>query len=1124
MKMRLPQNALFPYGLSFVPVALALFITDRFEILRGRTPVYFFAVIGMTWFFGRSVGLFTLFASAVAAAYFTLAPYYSFDLAETEAIQLTTFVVVTLPMILLVSALKRRGDALADSEQRYRTLFEYAPEGIIISDPKSVFLEANASICKMLGYSREEFVGLRAADILSKEDRSDLKDDLNVLQPGKDHRKVMKFRRRDGTIVPVEVIATTMPDGNLLDVIRDLSEREQAEERFRQMIEKAQYGKILVNASGEITLVNAEIERCFGYERSELIGKKVEILVPERFRFAHPGHREKFFAEPYAQTLGTDRELFGLRKDGTEFPIELGVNPLKTDEGTMVLATVSDITDRKRAEEALRNSQEQLAGIINSAMDAIITVDAGQKILLFNSAAEKMFRIDAASAMGKPLDTFIPPRYREHHASHVEGFGETQTTRRAMGSLGALFALRTDGEEFPIEASISQIESVGKKLYTVILRDITERLKAESAIRENENRLRAVTENLTEGLVIASMEGQLLHWNRAGLKMFGFDSLDDVLKKVGDFTDTFELLELDGTPIAPENWPLNSVLRGERVRDREVIVRRRDMYWQRTLRYSGSIVLAASNEPLGYLAIADVTERKAAESALRQSEDRFRTIANSMSQLAWVAHSDGQIFWYNDRWYEYTGKTPKEMEGSGWQTVHDPDVLPDVLLRWHLAIDSGTPFEMEFPLRGKDDVYRSFLTRVEPLKDRDGRVVQWFGTNTDVDDLKRLAASLSETQSRLNSTLSAGSIGTWMWDLANDNLVADEFIARSFSIDPDAAAVGRPAADYIKAMLPEDQPRVQAALAEAIETCGNYDIEYRVRTLDGAIIWLKARGRVEGDENGEGRFFHGAAMDITDRKNAEETVFKLNEQLETRVLERTTELQTVNKELEAFSYSVSHDLRAPLRHIDGFVQLLTKREADKLDATSSRYLNVVTKAVEKMGSLIDELLAFSRTTRQEIKISRVDLNLLVHEAMTILADTYVDRRITWNIENLPTVLGDPTLLNVVITNLISNAIKYTRPREDAVIEIGVAEDTEAQITIFFRDNGAGFDMEYADKLFGVFQRLHREEEFEGIGIGLATVQRIVNRHGGSVRAEGAVDQGATFYITLNKEVAVQNEY
>ncbi|HKB56306.1 MAG TPA: PAS domain S-box protein, partial [Lacunisphaera sp.] len=187
-------------------------------------------------------------------------------------------------------------------------------------------------------------------------------------------------------------------------------------------------------------------------------------------------------------------------------------------------------------------------------------------------------------------------------------------------------------------------------------------------------------------------------------------------------------------------------------------------------------------KPRQYVAIrADITKRKEAEEARQAGEERFRTMADSMPQLAWIAQADGFIFWYNRRWYEYTGTTPEQMEGWGWQSVHDPDVLPKVMVNWKAAIASGEPFEMEFPLRAADGQFRTFLTRGQPLKDAQGGVVQWFGTNTDVNVLKRMEESLRATQARLNSTLAAGSIGTWTWDITNDRLAADEFTARAFS-------------------------------------------------------------------------------------------------------------------------------------------------------------------------------------------------------------------------------------------------------------------------------------------------------------------------------------------------------
>ena len=255
--------------------------------------------------------------------------------------------------------------------------------------------------------------------------------------------------------------------------------------------------------------------------------------------------------------------------------------------------------------------------------------------------------------------------------------------------------------------------------------------------------------------------------------------------------------------------------------------------------------------------------------------------------------------------------------------------------------------------------------------------------------------------------------------------------------------------------------------------------------------------------------------DITERKAAEAKITQLNAELQ----QRAATLEVANKELESFSYSVSHDLRAPLRHVHGYVEMLQRATDGQLSEQAQRYLNTITEASVEMGQLIDDLLAFSRMGRTEMRESRVDVGVLVQETIRDLDMATTGRNIVWQTAPLPAVVGDPSLLKQVLANLIGNAVKYSRMRDPARIEIGCAGEEDGRIILFVRDNGAGFDMQYAHKLFGVFQRLHRAEEFEGTGIGLATVQRIVARHGGRVWAEGAVDKGATFYFTLKRSAS-----
>jgi PAS domain S-box-containing protein len=300
----------------------------------------------------------------------------------------------------------------------------------------------------------------------------------------------------------------------------------------------------------------------------------------------------------------------------------------------------------------------------------------------------------------------------------------------------------------------------------------------------------------------------------------------------------------------------------------------------------------------------------------------------------------------------------------------------------------------------------------------------------------------------------------------------------------------------------------------ALETGASQTSEFTWINADGVKLFLEYVIVPEYDHDGRIAGVLAVGRDITERKHMEEELYTYREHLEELVRERTTELELANKELDAFAFSVSHDLRAPLRHIDGFLELLQKKAAAALDEQSRHYMNTISGAANKMGLLIDDLLSFSRMGRHALSFQSVALGPLVREVIAELEPDVAGRAIDWRIGDLPAVRGDAALLRLVLANLIANAVKFTRPREKACIEIGSQPGPASEAVIFVRDNGVGFDMAYADKLFGVFQRLHRAEEFEGTGIGLATVRRIIARHGGRTWAEGKPDQGAAFFFSL----------
>ena len=422
--------------------------------------------------------------------------------------------------------------------------------------------------------------------------------------------------------------------------------------------------------------------------------------------------------------------------------------------------------------------------------------------------------------------------------------------------------------------------------------------------------------------------------------------------------------------------------------------------------------------------------------------------------------------------------------------------------------ERGVLRDLQFELVRKDGSTLPVLLNATAVKDAAGRFVMSRSVVVDITQRLRAEEALRRSEANLNRAQAVAHVGSWALDVPGNELFWSDEAYRIFGIPPETQMTyGK----FLEAVHPDDREAVKAAWAGALER-KPYDIEHRVLS-GGKVRWVRERAEVEFGRDGGALRGIGTVQDVTELKRAEDEIRTLNADLEERVRARTAELETANKDLESFAFSVSHDLRAPLRTMDGFSQILMERFAPKLEPECRHYLGLVRKGALRMGRLIDDLLAFSRLGRQALAKSPVSMEKVVRAAVAGLEEQTKGRRVSFRIGTLPPCEGDRALLHQVWVNILGNALKFTRARPEALIEVGSRE--EAGETVYFvKDNGVGFDMRQADKIFEVFQRLHPMDEYEGTGVGLAIVARIVERHGGRAWARGEPGRGAEFLFTL----------
>lgn len=612
-------------------------------------------------------------------------------------------------------------------------------------------------------------------------------------------------------------------------------------------------------------------------------------------------------------------------------------------------------------------------------------------------------------------------------------------------------------------------------------------------VRFSEDQLKTILDAFPDAIDLIDVPSRkIIYQNRKSIELHGGRHTGDLEKA----RRKLDLRKPDGRKYALDELPsMRSIKEGVTVQNEEMIIERDDGEHLTILVSSAPIYSEDGKMTTVAVTLNDITQRKRVEAELAESEERYRLIYEHSLNGILFTRPQGAVLGANAAAQRILGMTEAEIiEGGRSAVMDESDERAEIALKQRAEL--GT-FTGELRYKRKDGTVFPVEITSSIFKDRKGETFSSV-IFQDITWRKKAEDILKESEQRFRELAEA--MPQLVWTVTSDGNFMDYANGRIDLFDSvvqDESGNWNPFGSF----HPDDLEKTKLAWFQAFKEKSEHKVEHRIKHKDGSYRWYLTQARPIKDSQGNIIKWIGITTDINDVKEAEE---KLKEQ--------KAQLENANNELESFSYSVSHDLRAPLRAIDGFSRMLSKK-AERMDDESLHRIQVIRSSVKKMESLIDDLLSFSRYARAELSKGSIDMNDVVEEVTGTQSQTIGDRAIEFRIEKLPNAMGDVGLIERVWSNLIANAVKFTRNRKKAIIEIGAKKEGRT-IVYYVKDNGAGFDMKNYDRLFAVFQRLHREDEFEGTGIGLPIVQRIVSRHCGQVWAEGKIDEGATFYFRL----------
>ena len=882
----------------------------------------------------------------------------------------------------------------------------------------------------------------------------------------------------------------------VFDVITD---RKIAEEKLKESEEK--FRKAFFTNPDSVTItrldngayvsVNDGFTRTFEYSEKEVIGKTpFEISIwyntDEREHFINglrtTGNVENFEAKFYTKS----RKLLDCLISATTIHLD-GIDH--------VLSNTRDITERKNAELALFDSEERFRSLYENVTIGIYRTTAEGQVLLANPALVSMLGFDSFEQLANrnlEHEGYEPDYPRSKFLETIEKDGKIIGLESAWN--------RRNGNVLYVRESAKAVRDArGKMLYyDGTVEDITDRKKVEEALRESEDKFKYVFDHSVAGKSITFPSGEI-HVNKAFCEMTGYSPEELANSKWQDISHP------DDIKITTDE--LQFLISGEKISTRFI---------KRYIHKNGDIVWAdvgtalrrdENGKPLYFMTTAiDITERRLAVEALSESEERFsKSFRTSPISFMIANMEDGRIIEVNDAFTSISGYTREEAVSSTtlklkiWVNEQDRKNMIDSLSNGNAILHQETL------LRAKDGNIAIVLLSAQLIKLGNKNCI--ISSIEDITKRKEAEAEV-RIQSEIMSHMAEA---VYLVRMEDGIIVYTSTRFEELFGYKQGEMIGKHVS-IVNAPSEKSPDQIAAEIMNDLERNGHWSGEVLNIKKDGTVFWSHANVAIF-DHSKFGRVLVSVQEDITDRKNSVLQIKMLNEKLEERVIQRTELLEAANKELEAFSYSVSHDLRAPLRSVHGFAKILLEDYESKLDEEGKRICGIISSSATQMGELIDDLLSFSRIGRTGLNPLMLDMKSIVHSVFEETCPASQKSKTQIKTGRLHKAFGDANLIKIAWTNLISNAIKYSSKKDSSEISIS-SELKDHTITYSIKDNGVGFDMAYKQKLFGVFQRLHGESEFEGNGVGLAIVQRIILKHGGKVWAEGEVGKGATFYFSL----------